>query len=250
MSEPVDATLRDLAWDSDRFGIRVGELTVGRASAAAVRSALDGRARDFDLIYVRDANADVMSSELLSAWSGQHTDSRATFELAPLAILNAPRVGVAGKVRSGSPEDMSDDIAGLAFQAAAHWRFRNDERFREQWVRDMYRSWIEQALSREGAGDVLLFEQEAKILGLYTLQVKDDAGNLDLFAVDESVRGQGVGAALMVAAIEWMRDHSLVRATVTTQLDNPACRLYRRMGYRLAHTEEIYHLWPNAGSSS
>lgn len=252
----VDAkppVIRKLVWDSDRFGIPVGELDVEGAETDAVHAVLDKTGREFDLIYVRNANAADISPEVMKTFHGERTDVRATFELSPIAIPECGDVTALGSVRPMTKEDASPHrktLTSLARQVSEHSRFRNDSRFPANWIADLYEGWLESSLAKEQADEVLVFEGVDGPLGLYTIKVDGTSGNLVLFAVDTQHRGQGIGAALAVAGLEWMRQHGLVRATVTTQLDNPACKLYRGFGYKLMKTEEIYHLWPNAAQNS
>lgn len=241
-----EAAIRELNWDSERFGIRVGELQVGNASASDVKGMLEVQSGNFDLIYVRGANHELMPAEVLKTFRGQHTDTRATFEMSPIVVPAPVTPRVRGQVRIIEPNEMSDDLVALALQAAEHSRFRNDERFSNAWVDKLYRLWIQRAVAHERSDEVLVFADEAKLLGLYTIRVLEGTGHLELFAVDHRQRGKGVGAALLVAGLAWMRDHQIACASVATQLRNPVCRLYRELGYSLAHTEEIYHLWPHS----
>ena len=242
-----DLVVRELNWDSECFGIRVGELRIEGAPARTVQRALEASASGFDLVYLRGTNSEAMPDEVLRAFRGQHTDTRVTFELSPIEVPPSVAPQAKGEVRSVGCGEISDDLVALAQQAAEHSRFRQDERFRDAWVDKLYRIWIERSVARERADEVLVFADAGQLLGLYTIRTIDDTGILELFAVDRRQRGKGVGRALLVAGLEWMRDHRLARARVTTQLRNPVCRLYRELGYSLLRTEEIYHLWPRSG---
>ena len=56
-------------------------------------------------------------------------------------------------------------------------------------------------------------------------------------AVDPAYQGAGLGAALVVDALRWLRRHGGERAIVNTQPDNEAAlALYQRLGFRLEPT--------------
>jgi GNAT superfamily N-acetyltransferase len=55
-------------------------------------------------------------------------------------------------------------------------------------------------------------------------------------------RGRGAGAALIAGFVDWLGDRAIT-ATVGTQADNPALRLYARCGFVPTATHVTYHLW-------
>jgi ribosomal protein S18 acetylase RimI-like enzyme len=57
-------------------------------------------------------------------------------------------------------------------------------------------------------------------------------GYLQRLAVAPSQAGRGVGSALVVDALVWMRDHGATRAVVNTQVVNErALALYEHLGF-------------------
>lgn len=73
--------------------------------------------------------------------------------------------------------------------------------------------------------------------GLVGYAVSGRAGNrgyLQRLAVDPDRQGEGIGAALVVDGLQWMRRHGAERAVVNTQERNQAAlQLYLRLGFRL-----------------
>ncbi|MCP5044637.1 MAG: GNAT family N-acetyltransferase [bacterium] len=239
-------TIQELTWDSEQFGIRVGEIRADATSRSAVKRCLDTDAGAFDLVYVRCARADLLDAACLDAFNGQLADERATFSRRLDDLPPAFTPDATGEVRSVGTDEAAEDLVALAPQAAEHSRFRADERFPSAWTDDLYRAWMHNSLSRERADHVLAFFADEHARGFYTIRVQGETGNLELFAVDQPWRGKGIGRALLVAGLRFMEQRGLVRATVTTQHRNPACRLYRTCGYSLERSEAIFHLWPHA----
>lgn len=250
MGEPGTLEIEELPWDTEHFGVRVGELYVGRACADEVRATLDATAHQFELIYVRNANTDAMSQDVLQAFNGEQTDTRAVFERSSLELPKETTPAPAGGLRRAEPGTNSSALRSLGRQVAEHSRFQNDSRMPPAWTSILYETWLASSIEREHADEVLVWWLDDEPVGLYTIKVAGDCGTLDLFAVDQAHRGKGIGAALTQAGLLWMQERGLSRASVTTQLNNPVCKLYRGFGYSLAETEDIYHLWPNAEESA
>lgn len=75
---------------------------------------------------------------------------------------------------------------------------------------------------------------DGRVIGYAIAGRAGSRGYLQRLAVDPTVVGQGIGAALVVDALTWMRARDVRRAVVNTQVANErALRLYLRLGFRL-----------------
>lgn len=72
------------------------------------------------------------------------------------------------------------------------------------------------------------------VLGYAVAGLAAERGYLQRLAVDPQATGRGIGAALVLDALHWMRDRGVARAVVNTQVDNErALALYLRLGFRV-----------------
>ncbi len=81
-------------------------------------------------------------------------------------------------------------------------------------------------------------DDEGQIVGLltasqrWTLWHTGPCALIEELVVDEETRGQGVGRALIQAAIEWARAQACSEVEVSTEMDNTAAQaFYRRLGF-------------------
>jgi len=64
-------------------------------------------------------------------------------------------------------------------------------------------------------------------------ELRDPAGFIHDVVVDESARGQGIGAQLVEAAAAWLEEHGAPRVMLWTAERNPSAqRLFERAGFR------------------
>jgi ribosomal protein S18 acetylase RimI-like enzyme len=86
----------------------------------------------------------------------------------------------------------------------------------------------------EGRDRIVLVAHRSDVLvGYVAAEVQEDGeGYLDYLGVAPAVQGQGIGALLVAAACERLRDAGSSRVHLTVREDNPAARgLYARLGF-------------------
>ena len=110
----------------------------------------------------------------------------------------------------------------------------------DRWTRtDLHRRHLIDAL--EKSGDYLAAVlPDGRIAGKLGIRYDEHpgAGTLFQFDVIPSLRGRGVGTALVGRAEQLIRDHGCDRVTLGVEESNEAAiRLYRRLGYEVFGTE-------------
>lgn len=94
-------------------------------------------------------------------------------------------------------------------------------------------------------GRKIIYDGEARIGRLWTAQLGEDEMRIVELALVPQRRGQGLGAAILTALMERAQARSQ-RVSFRTTYDNPAQRLYRRLGFREVARDEVYlsFAWP------
>ncbi len=89
---------------------------------------------------------------------------------------------------------------------------------------------------------VALSEPDRKIVGYISAYRENDAGYVASVAVAQAARGQGIGRALMMAAIDRLIAKGIARLTLHVRADNVAAiGLYQSLGYTIRqHIPDFY----------
>jgi len=92
------------------------------------------------------------------------------------------------------------------------------------------------------------YDPAGEIAGVVTVGECDRAGEkvaaLGLLAVDKASRRQGLGTALMRAAMEWTAAHKYLHMEIITQGTNDAAlALYMKFGFEIAKVCQVLHSW-------
>jgi ribosomal protein S18 acetylase RimI-like enzyme len=79
------------------------------------------------------------------------------------------------------------------------------------------------------------------ILDMMFLSDLDDGDSyLAILAVDEALRGMGIGSFILEMAVELMKDNGSKRAVLDVDIDNPgALRLYEKVGFKIFNKKSL-----------
>ncbi|MDQ4092969.1 MAG: mycothiol synthase [Actinomycetota bacterium] len=93
-------------------------------------------------------------------------------------------------------------------------------------------------------GFLLAVEQQGRLLGFHWTKVHPDGtGEVYVIGVDPDAQGTGLGAALIAAGMEYLREQGLAEVILYVESDNVAAlQTYRKLGFRKHHTDvEFLH---------
>jgi dTDP-4-amino-4,6-dideoxy-D-galactose acyltransferase len=235
------ASLNLLPWDSEFFGVRIARLS-GSTLHESQLSAIEGwcRTRGVKCLYFL---ADGMSPETLKAvYEGgfKFADVRTVFELSMAGFAN--RESQEPSVRIAAADDMGV-LQEMARSLHKNTRFFKDSNFPHERAAELYAEWLRRSF-RDPKGTVLAAMNSAGELCGYVACETGEMGHIGLIGVAESSRGQGVGSALVRAALAWLSSVGVSRVRVATQSDNVAAvRLYLAHGFSLVETGVWFHRW-------
>jgi ribosomal protein S18 acetylase RimI-like enzyme len=77
--------------------------------------------------------------------------------------------------------------------------------------------------------------------GIGLAYVDDETPQLGI-ALDPPFQHRGIGAPMMMAALDAAREHGYRQVALTVHPENPAIRLYERCGFRKIGLRNTYHL--------
>lgn len=244
----MGSQLEVLEWDSDFFGVRIGRITASRLDRENLESLLyAARKEQLQCLYFAADPDDADTLEQVESARFTLVDVRLLLEH-PFDGRPAPcpRFPVSDEIILRSPR--SDDIARLehiAVEIGHTSRFAFDRRFSPEACPALYRAWLHRLLQDSSAW-VTLASRENEPIGLIgcTCHPATGTGTIALAGVAASVRGRGVGTALVQDALDRFRERGLARAEVVTQGRNvPAQRLYQQMGFFTRQNVLYYHKW-------
>jgi dTDP-4-amino-4,6-dideoxy-D-galactose acyltransferase len=236
-----------LPWDTQFFGYKIGSLTPKDLSETALASIISEAEHDgVVLVYIYVDPRDTLSVRSAAQAGAVFVGEQIRY------IRSVPvKPGPHGfdHVRSYKRSSVNERLLSLALQSGIYSRFRRDVHFRRGEFERLYSVWIEKSVTREIAEDVLVYEEDGQELGLATLGIKDEAGDIGLFAVDEQARRRSIGKMLMEGVYRSCRELNLGMVRVVTQRENrSACRFYEGCGFSEESTVYIYHLWLSSRS--
>lgn len=134
----------------------------------------------------------------------------------------------------------------IALESGKYSRFKTDEIFPTESYEKLYRKWIEKSINRQIADKVFIYKENDDILGLISLKIKPNNGEIGLLAADYSAQGKGIGSKLIAESENHIISLNVHAMEVATQLKNaPACRFYEKNGYSVKNIFNYYHIWKN-----
>lgn len=232
---------KKLEWDSQTFGIPTATINVADLPEETLGALLrEMRTEGIRLVYF-PAQEPLSDTGLLRSFDGMLADEKITFAK---KLDSANDIAEDAHIHSYALPFVSDDLLQLALDSGLYSRFKVDPHFVHNEYQKLYRTWIEKSVRKEIAQEILVYEDQDRILGMVTLGEKNGRGDIGLVAVSGLARGQGIGKKLMAAAEAYFRKSGYREVQVVTQgMNEAAVKLYAGSGFHIDHKVYFYHFW-------
>jgi dTDP-4-amino-4,6-dideoxy-D-galactose acyltransferase len=227
-----------LTWDTDFFGIKIFKIEVTEYSVPDIeKSVQEAFAAGAELIYLIIPD-DIDKKEVFLS---KLIDQKVIFgkTLKEGSDQNA-------NIFEYSGETVTPKLYNIALESGKYSRFKIDNKLPYDSYEKLYKKWIEKSVSGQIADKVFVYSENNDLLGMITLKLKDDHGEIGLLASDYAAQGKGIGSKLIAASEDFVIAQNIFRMEVATQFNNSlACRFYEKNGYTIKNILNYYHLWKN-----
>jgi dTDP-4-amino-4,6-dideoxy-D-galactose acyltransferase len=234
-----------LRWDTDFFGYGVGLL-----DSCFLTDPWPQRTLEYALkLGIRLGYCFVESTALLQKaedLGGVLVDTKTIYTLSlksPLQNVSAnPKI----TIQPYPYETVNEELLALAHLSGVHSRFRIDPKVGFGKFQALYALWIARSVKKEIAFEVLtaMDNETGKIAGMLTLGEKQGRGDIGLVGVSADFAGQGIGSALVQAALIEFYQRGYSEVQVVTQGENkPICKLCEKCGFQVEAIKYVFHFW-------
>ncbi len=239
----MSASISRSPLDEQRFNLRVARSS--RVALADLPDMMDYCQREQIQLLVARCSVDEIDTV--------HALEVAGFLLMDTLIYYARDLSIEIPANTGSsvirPAQAGDEeaVAQIAAQAFRGYisHYHADPRLERTVCDEIYVDWAVRSFYREAANELLVAEDNHQVLGFISLKILSlEEVDGPLFAVIPDAQGQGVGRALMTAALHWSRQQGAQRMLISTQVTNRASQtVWMRLGFSPHQAYYTFHKW-------
>lgn len=223
-----------LKWDSDFFGFEIDKITLKEPVSYNVLEQEKMRSKAKVIYIFTPNNFSSEEQSILREIGAIKYDTKIIFGKKPEEKQIHPFIA---QVYAITPE-----IEELAYAAGWKSRYNIDPNF-HPYFKKLYSIWIKKAFT-ESSSIVLSCCDQNRVVGIVTISLGSEIGQIGLVAVAADCRGRGVGRQLLNAVDAYCFNQNIECCRVATQEENTiACNLYKKHGYKTIGKEAIWHLW-------
>lgn len=234
-------TITHLHWDSDFFGIKIGRINSHVLSPTAANSICEqAQSKSYRCLYWLASSRH--EENLAAAAQAQFSFIDLRLELSASII---PQVGLPRdtRLRIARAEDELK-LQEIARATQRDTRFIKDKNFPKDRAAQLYAEWVSKDLA---TGDTIVsIDDQDSPVGFISCscQSSSNVGSISLLSVSTESSGQGLGRALVRAALQRCARLGCDVVEVVTQGTNiGAHRVYQSCGFRSIRSSLWFHRW-------
>ncbi|MCI0711393.1 MAG: GNAT family N-acetyltransferase [Chloroflexi bacterium] len=231
-----------LEWDSRFFGLNIARCQPTTLNSEQMPLILGWCGQNqIDCLYFLSECDDSQTVKLVEKHGFHLVDIRLTLE----KRFNSPPPDPQDtEIRLCQTADIPF-LRNIASHSFTESRFYYDGRFLKEHCDELYATWIEKSCSGY-ADSVWVIEVQGQPAGFISCHCypDDGRGQIGLFGIDGTARGQGLGTRLIQQALHWFHQQGLQHVEVVTQGRSIAAqRAYQQAGFRTSAVQLWYHRW-------
>jgi dTDP-4-amino-4,6-dideoxy-D-galactose acyltransferase len=224
--------IKELAWDTNLFQRRIGELIPVAQGSSYIKDVLKKAKKDgFQYLICKVKSQDTSFINLLESSGFYLTDIGVILAIKTDAFFQETErrdLKMKESIRIATHQDMPE-LKKMIKSLFLESRFYNDPFFTRDEADRLFEAWIENSVKGEAA-DIVFFIPR---IGLITCRTKGkNSGEILLVGVRKNHRGKGFGTLLVSAAMQWFEAQNSKLVAVRTQLKNiGAINFYLALGF-------------------
>ncbi|TAG85565.1 MAG: hypothetical protein EAZ20_14805, partial [Bacteroidetes bacterium] len=162
-----------LSWDTDFFGYKVGKIINNKTDIYQIIT--EAKKEKYTLLYGFLNPNDIFQNEIYQKNNGFLADEKITF------LQNVPNINpqnnpteIYKRENLYENKNESEDLISLALQSGEFSRFKIDKNFEQENLKQhtfekLYTIWIENSVNKKIAKNVIIQQENQKIVGVLTL---------------------------------------------------------------------------------
>tara|TARA_Y100000385_G_C13030810_1_gene610656 strand:+ start:157 stop:849 length:693 start_codon:yes stop_codon:yes gene_type:complete len=220
-----------LEWDSSFFGFDV--YSINSNNETTIKDQLHQlKKHDGSLVYLFTDL--VFDDVFLTKSSGKFVGTKVVFS------KNLQSVSSNNIIKSIKYDVIPRELLSLAFQSGEFSRFKIDTRLARESFEELYKKWLLKAIDNTDI-ETLVYSEGNIIKGFISVEFSEEAV-IGLFAVDETMRGKGVGRLLLNQAEYISKNKGYNNLQIPTQKENSgAYGFYLNSNYKIIEERRNYH---------
>lgn len=221
-----------LDWDSRFFNKQIGVIELG------FETEIFADIERFDLLYV---NQITDKSIVIDNFLLTYTETKVVFSKMVIKNNLEPNSFIFSAFEPGRNKE---PIYNLAFESGKFSRFKLDYKFEQHEFEALYKTWVDNSLTKKFADSILFYREKNVILGFITYKINKDYATIGLLAVCPRHQGKGIGLKLLGTVENELNRKLIKELRIPTQLINKkACSFYAKLGYNIIEKKIIKHYW-------